>query len=387
MYRFFDIILFCLNSLSLVRKTNIMSNKFTISLKKLSFLLLFIISLNAVYGQKKSYKVVAYISTDSTSLMQYDLTKITHLIYGFAHLDNEGKLSINKKKDSVMLKTFAEVKKKYPKLKTMIALGGWTGCFTCSETFADPAKRVAFAKSTKAFIDYFKLDGIDLDWEYPAIKGPPGHLYQDQDRPNFTDLVVQLRKELGNRKLITFAAGGFGDFLEKSIEWKKINPYLDFVNLMSYDLVHGYSTETGHQSALYSPRSKDESINRAVDFFKNAKFPLNKVVVGVPFYVRYFQVQDDSDRGMYKPTQFITMIDYKKNKDSLPAEGYEEYWDESAGVPYWFNKQKKIFVSGDNKKSIQLKTDYIKKQHLGGIMFWELSYDTSKDGLLDAIKF
>ena len=96
-----------------------------------------------------------------------------------------------------MLRTFAELKKKHPKLKTMIALGGWTGCFTCSATFSDKNKRIEFAKSTKAFIDHFKLDGIDLDWEYPAIKGPPEHLYQDQDKPNFTDLVIQLRKELG----------------------------------------------------------------------------------------------------------------------------------------------------------------------------------------------
>ena len=43
----------------------------------------------------------------------------------------------------------------------MIALGGWTGCFTCSATFSDKNKRIEFAKSTKAFIDYFKLDGID----------------------------------------------------------------------------------------------------------------------------------------------------------------------------------------------------------------------------------
>jgi chitinase len=54
--------------------------------------------LNITFGQQKQYKVVAYISSDSTSLMQYDLKKVTHLIYGFAHLDNEGKISINKKK-------------------------------------------------------------------------------------------------------------------------------------------------------------------------------------------------------------------------------------------------------------------------------------------------
>lgn len=88
-----------------------MNNNFTISFRKIAFFLFLTFSLNIAFGQQKQYKVVAYISSDSTSLMQYDLKKVTHLIYGFAHLDNEGKISINKKKDTVMLKTFAELKK------------------------------------------------------------------------------------------------------------------------------------------------------------------------------------------------------------------------------------------------------------------------------------
>ena len=39
-----------------------------------------------------------------------------------------------------MLRTFAELKKKTSQTKTMIALGGWTGCFTCSATFSDKTK-------------------------------------------------------------------------------------------------------------------------------------------------------------------------------------------------------------------------------------------------------
>ncbi len=55
---------------------------------------------------------MAYISSDSTSLMQYDLKKVTHLIYGFAHLDNEGKLSINKKKGLCDVKNLCRIKEK-----------------------------------------------------------------------------------------------------------------------------------------------------------------------------------------------------------------------------------------------------------------------------------
>src|SRR5690606_11855565 len=131
------------------------------------------------------------------------------------------------------LETMVSVKKEYPDLKVLLSLGGWTGCFTCSEVFSHAANRKAFAQSVKAALEKYGADGIDLDWEYPAVEGPPGHPYKPEDRTNFTALVKQLRKTLGKKYIISFAAGGFDKYFEDAVEWKKVSGQVDFINLMS----------------------------------------------------------------------------------------------------------------------------------------------------------
>ena len=145
--------------------------------------LLFTLSLLASIGlsaQNKPYKVIAYYSGDSASLHQYEFDKMTHLIYGFAHV-KDGELVINHKKDTAVLLAFQKIKKQHPGIKTLIALGGWGGCEFCSQTFNDPALTKKFAQSAKKFIAQYKMDGIDLDWEYPTIKGHAEHQFIPED--------------------------------------------------------------------------------------------------------------------------------------------------------------------------------------------------------------
>ena len=65
-------------------------------------------------------------------------------------------------------------------------------------------QELSFAISTANVIGSFDADGIDLDWEYPGISGYPGHNYKPEDRENFTDLVVQLRKYMEKGPHIKF---------------------------------------------------------------------------------------------------------------------------------------------------------------------------------------
>ncbi len=344
---------------------------------------LFIISV--ISAQTKPYKVIAYYSGDSTSLHQYDFSKMTHLIYGFAHV-KDGNLVINHKKDTAVLLAFQKIKKQYPGLKTLIALGGWGGCEFCSQTFNDAELTRKFARSSKDFIAKYKMDGIDLDWEYPTIKGNPGHQFIPEDRDNFTRLVAELRKTLGPNKLVTFAAGGFQEYLDKSVDWKAIEKNIDFVNLMTYDLVHGYSTQTGHHTPLYSSRPGEESTDNAVRFFEKINFPLKKVIVGAAFYSREFANVENINNGLYQPTTFLDFIDYKVARNKHTKEnGYVYHWDNTTKSPYWYNAEKKVFVTGEDRSSLHFKCDYIKRKKLGGIMFWELFTDTPEDGLLRAI--
>ena len=190
----------------------------------------------AVFSQQRNYKVIAYSMGDVETMKQYPLQKLTHIIYSFLHLRNDS-LTWSDEKQRNTLVQLGALKKEYPNLKIMVSIGGWGGCEPCSAVFSTDAHRNTFAKTTVELLKEFNLDGLDLDWEYPAIEGYPGHAYHSSDRQHFTELVKTLRKAMGNQYLLAFAAGGFTGYLEKSIDWDAVMPQVDFVNLMTYDLV------------------------------------------------------------------------------------------------------------------------------------------------------
>ena len=114
--------------------------------------------------------VIAYYSGDGTSIQQFDLNGVDHLIYSFLHLKGN-QLAIDNAKDSISLMQLTGLKTKYPELKVLVSLRGWGGCETCSDVFNTEEGRIEFAQSTAAIIEHYNADGIDLDWEYPAISG------------------------------------------------------------------------------------------------------------------------------------------------------------------------------------------------------------------------
>ena len=225
---------------------------------------------------KKSIAVIAYYAGRTTMIDSFEVEKLTHIIFSFCHLKGDT-LSVSNARDSATILRMVALKKRNPDLKIILSIGGWGGCQTCSDVFSTKKGRRIFAKSTKELSDYFGTDGIDIDWEYPVIEGFPGHRYSLQDKPDFTDLVTILRKKLGKKKEISFAAGGFNTFIDSSIDWKNVMSKIDRVNLMSYDLVSGYSTLSGHHTPLYSSPKQTESVDNGVK---------KLIAAGVPAEIR-----------------------------------------------------------------------------------------------------
>lgn len=340
---------------------------------------------NANTGAKRKISVIAYYAGDGNAIDQYPVEKLTHLIYSFCHLKGN-RLNVDNSKDSATIKHLAELKKRNPELKIMLSLGGWGGCETCSAAFSTKAGRKEFAASVREVNDYFQTDGIDLDWEYPVIEGYPGHLYQQADKENFTGLVKALRKSLGNNHEISFAAGGFQSYLRQSIEWDKIVPLVDKINLMTYDLVNGYSKVTGHHTPLYSTPEQKESTDAAVKYLLSIGVPADKMVIGAAFYGRLFDTDSAEGSGLYQSGKFNHGLSYK-NLDiaELEKAGFKYYWDDTAKAPYFFSALKKQQITYDNEQSITLKTKYAISNKLNGIMFWQLGEDKPVNGLLDAL--
>lgn len=353
--------------------------------KTLLFLFLLFVASNALAQKPNTFTVIAYYSGGPEQIDSLAVEKLTHIIYSFCHLKGH-KLTVDNSRDSLTIRRLVGLKKRNPQLKVILSLGGWGGCRTCSEVFNSEAGRKEFTQSVLALCQTYKTDGLDLDWEYPTIEGYPGHQYIPADKQNFTDLIQELRKVLGNKYEISFAAGGFQKFLDESVDWKAIMPVVDRVNLMTYDLINGYSTQTGHHTALYSRPEQHESTDNCVQHLIKIGVPRNKLVIGAAFYGRMWEGVPAESNGLYMPGKFKAGIDYKDFATRLsPEQGFAAYWDDVAKAPYSYNATAQLFVTYDDKRSIALKTQYVVDQQLDGIMFWELTHDPYRDGLLQTI--
>ena len=155
---------------------------------------------------------------------------------------------------------------------------------------------------------------------------------------------------------------------------------------MSYDLVHGYSTTSGHHTPLYSTSQQTESTDHAVQLLLNAGVPTEQLIIGAAFYGRFFKIKEGNPVDLYMPGHFSHGFSSKNISDSLSVKnGFETYWDDIANAPYAINTKRKLVATYDDERSIELKTKYAIENKLGGIMFWQLVDDKFRNGLLDVI--
>lgn len=73
-----------------------------------------------------------------------------------------------------------------------------------------------------------------------------------------------------------------------------ISKYVDAINLMTFDYAGAWDGKIGFNAPIHSSRQVD--IKSAVDLFINAGAPINKLILGIPFYGRSF-VAKNIDHG------------------------------------------------------------------------------------------
>ncbi len=346
-------------------------------MKKIILILLIFISCTNNSDIKP--QVIAYYAGDEKSIDEFNLDGVDQIIYSFLHLKGN-KLAVDNEVDSLTLLNVVNQKKKYPKLKVLVSLGGWGGCETCSDAFSTEEGRVEFAISTANIIESFKADGIDLDWEYPGISGFPGHDYKPEDRENFTDLVVQLRKYMKEGDILSFAAGASTRFFENSVEWDKVMPLVDNVNLMTYDFYGSGSSKTGHHTALSSNEFQDRSAESSIEALINLGVNPKQIFIGGAFYIKTFKNVENINNGLNQNAEWNRTYNQMDFEDL--RSNFNFYWDSLANAPYAYDSINKIFATFDDHKSIKLKSQYALENNLGGIMFWQLMNDKKQNGLL-----
>ncbi len=333
----------------------------------------------------KGLNVIAYYSGNGDNIDSFEVEKLSHIIFSFCHLKGS-RLNVNNARDTATIQKLILLRKRNPGIKILLSLGGWGGCSTCSQVFSTDSSRKVFASSVKQLCAFFGTDGIDLDWEYPAIEGPPGHAFAADDKVHFTELIRSLRDSLGTNREISFAAGGFKKYFDESVDWKAVMPLVDRVNLMSYDLVGGYSRVTGHHTPLYSTSLQESSADHGVRYLDSLGVSPGKIVIGAAFYARTWEKVDSIDNGLYKSGTFKNFIAFNSFEKVISAQnGFIFFRDSLAAAPYAYNKRQRLFATFDDPVSVAAKTRYALDKKLNGIMFWELPLDKYQQGLVHVI--
>ena len=105
-----------------------------------------------------------------------------------------------------------------------------------------------------------------------------------------------------------------------------------------------------------------------------------------PALVVNLEVINSAQKNLYQSGKFKRGVNYKNfAKELSSAKGFVSYWDDVVKAPYSYNPQQKLFVTYDDKRSMDLKAKYVVDHRLNGIMFWELPHDTFQNGLLESI--
>jgi chitinase len=348
-------------------------------------LICMLLFLTGLSNRLRAQQIIAYYSGKVKQIKTYYKPQITEIIFSFSHLSGN-RLTIDNKKDTLTIRALVALKKKNPRLKILLSLGGWGGCKTCSDVFSSDSGRLEFAGSVLDLTNYFHTDGVDLDWEFPALAAYPEHPFNVEDKVNFTSLIQTLRKKLGKSKEISVICAGVSPFLEGSLDLPDIAPYVDRINLMTYDLIGSKTHFSGHHTPLYSTSWQAASADHALHYLDSLKIPHNKICIGSAFYGREYLVISNQGDGLQQPAifqKFITMEDIRK--DYTDADGYITHWDSVAMAAYKYNDQNKIFITYDDERSVAAKVKYVKDKKLNGIFFWEMRLDRPEQGLMDVI--
>ncbi len=344
-----------------------------------------------------NYKIVAYLpGWGAVDFNAIPVDHLTHISYAFANI-REGKIYSELDNDSLYLTNLVKLTNSNPDLNILISVGGatWSGEF--SDMALTDSSRSVFTNSVLNFINKYKLDGVDLDWEFPgsSLAGT----YRPEDKENFTFLLQKLRTQLDSMSaadmrtqskpyLLTIASGA-SSWFTGLIEMDKVTPLLDFYNVMNYDYMGSWNSTTGHHTNLYpsnfDPGSKF-STSISVGIYLAKGVPREKIIVGAAFYGRWWSGVTAQNNGLYQSyTGGAGALSYRAIKTGYISDpDFHRYWDPEAKAPYLWSQKDKIFITYDDVFSIKQKSTFVKEEKLGGLMFWEYTQDYNSE-LMNAV--
>lgn len=278
--------------------------------------------LGAATQANAAFKVVGYFPTWQGDVNRIPYTKVTHINYSFLIPRADGGLNAIDG-GGARLNTLVQ-KAHAANAKVLIAIGGWNdGDDSAFRSLSSNAGyRSNFVNNVVNFVNQYNLDGVDIDWEYPE---------SGAEADNFRRLMSDLSQRLRPAgKLLTAAVTAYDG--PGSVDSSVINS-VDYLNLMVYDMGYPHSTYAHAQNALSH-------------WLYSEGLPKQKAILGLPFYSHQ---------------------NWVAYRDVIAQYGtWAAQVDNAGGLDY------------NGQPTIRAKSE-LARNEAGGLMFWELSQDTTDD--------
>lgn len=301
--------------------------------------------------------------------------------------------------------------------KTIMSVGGWSNRDLFPKMVRNKKKMDQFIESCIDTMFKYGFDGIDLDWEFPKDDGVEPKKYLEiveRLRSGLNELERSIWGRSCNRFHLSVATPAFEEKL-KVLLVSKMNPYINFWNMMTYDYYGEWSEYTGLHCNLYNgitqkktglqvqykhdSKSYDEtSLNAdsAIEYMrKRYNIPTSKLVLGMAMYGRGFTQVSVSTQGssllpMYDPNSFLGKTFKGVGGESegepgiwlynqLPIPNSKEMFEPNHVAAYCVDMKNKILVGYDNVDSTKVKSEYIISNGLAGTFWWESCGNTWND--------
>jgi chitinase len=306
-----------------------------------------------------------------------------------------------------------KLKQKYPHLKIIFSLGGWTWSKFFSNA-ALPSNRQAFVASAldlfiKGNLPVFGgelqggpgsafgvFDGIDIDWEWPGSEGNVGNVIRPEDKANFTAMLAEFRSQLnaygaqvGRSYTLSAFLPADPSKIDAGFEANRIFNSIDYATLQGYDFHGAWESQTNHQSQLHSPPDDPHpsrfSIHNAVTAWVSRGAPAAELVIGVPAYGRGWSGVPSDRNGLYQLSAGPAPGTFEagtEDYDVLKNRPGSRFRDSTNGAFWLYDGN--VFWSYDDPTLIGVKGAYVKANGLGGLMLWSADGD---DGSLVTAMF
>lgn len=368
--------------------------KISIYTKLFVVLLIAGMGLYAYNIQAKDHKINAvYVIPTSENLdkIRFSDKKIDIAFLAFAQIGDNFKLNFHKDQaqNDRIKENIKRLRFNNPGTQIVLAVGGYgAGGFSDGSL---QANRGTFTDNIIKLVQELGLDGVDIDWEYPASDAWGTQKSRAEDTHNFTFLMKELREKLNklphkNKNYILTFAAGTQTWYFKNVEVAKVAKYVDYINVMSYDLTGKWSDITGLNSNLYKDAAGKSvsSVDSIVQLYLDHGVDSTKLLLGVPAYSYGWKDVKSSGNALFSSGKPIdidkTDLSYKRIMSHyLNKNGFKRYFDKVTKAAYLYNGN--TFISYEDTEALQEKITYIKANDLAGTMVWEYSQD-AEDGLV-----